>query len=403
MAWLVLSWPWLSGTVTIPWDAKAHWQPFVQFIARAFADGDGPLWTPNVFSGWPTVADPQSGVFTPILLALAFLDPAPSFRAIDGAVLAMLGLGGLAVIGYCHDRGWAGPAAVIGALAFAFGASAAWRVQHLGQILSLAWFPMALFFLERALMRRSVAWGSLAGIAAGLMLIGRDQVSLIAGYALLARVVWHWLARPGRWQRFGASVIPTGAAGLLAVLLAAVPVALSALLALETNRPTIDLEGAGRGSLHPALLLTALIPDVFAASGPMAAYWGPPSFAWSGTGLFLAQNMGVLYAGAVPILLVVWGTVRGWAWTGGLGATAALLAVTLAYALGWYTPVFRWLYEWLPFVDHYRRPADATFVAGALMALLAAGLLHRFLAAPAPVRAAVAVAGLAVAALVAIA
>jgi hypothetical protein len=26
-AWLALSWPWLSGAVTIPWDAKAHFYP----------------------------------------------------------------------------------------------------------------------------------------------------------------------------------------------------------------------------------------------------------------------------------------------------------------------------------------------------------------------------------------
>jgi hypothetical protein len=56
---------------------------------------------------------------------------------------------------------------------------------------------------------------------------------------------------------------------------------------------------------------------------------------------------------------------------------AALL--TLLYALGWYTPVFHFIYELLPGVALYRRPADATFVFGALLAMIAGYLVHRWL------------------------
>ena len=80
---------------------------------------------------------------------------------------------------------------------------------------------------------------------------------------------------------------------------------LTALLAEDSNRPSIDYIGAARGSLHPALLLTLVMPDLFGASGRMEDYWGPPSFAWPDTGLFIAQNMGELYIGAIPLLLIV--------------------------------------------------------------------------------------------------
>jgi hypothetical protein len=59
-AWLALSWPWLSGAVTIPWDAKAHFHPQLQFLAASWHKGLSPFWTPYVFSGSPQVADPQS-------------------------------------------------------------------------------------------------------------------------------------------------------------------------------------------------------------------------------------------------------------------------------------------------------------------------------------------------------
>ncbi|MCC2099942.1 MAG: hypothetical protein KDJ12_02340, partial [Hyphomicrobiales bacterium] len=60
LVWLFLCWPWLSGRVTIPWDAKAHFYPQFAFLARALASGQSPFWTPNIFDGWPQIADPQS-------------------------------------------------------------------------------------------------------------------------------------------------------------------------------------------------------------------------------------------------------------------------------------------------------------------------------------------------------
>ena len=55
------------------------------------------------------------------------------------------------------------------------------------------------------------------------------------------------------------------------------------------------------------------------------------------------------------------------------------MALTLLYALGKYTPVFHLIYDFVPGVTLYRRPADATFVFCALLALLAGYLVHRLL------------------------
>jgi hypothetical protein len=91
--WVLLCWPWLSGAVTIPFDAKAHFQAQIQFLARALHSGQSPFWTHNVFGGSPQVADPQSLIFSPAIL-LAALVPSPSFRAVDAYVLAHLLAGG---------------------------------------------------------------------------------------------------------------------------------------------------------------------------------------------------------------------------------------------------------------------------------------------------------------------
>ena len=35
VSWIVLSFPWLTGELTIPYDAKAHFQAQIQFLANA--------------------------------------------------------------------------------------------------------------------------------------------------------------------------------------------------------------------------------------------------------------------------------------------------------------------------------------------------------------------------------
>src|SRR5689334_17667147 len=84
VAFLVPAWPWLSGAVTVPYDAKSTFLPPVEFMAHAFATGESPLWSPNVFAGWPNIADPQSMLASPLHLLLALVSSAPGFRAIDG-------------------------------------------------------------------------------------------------------------------------------------------------------------------------------------------------------------------------------------------------------------------------------------------------------------------------------
>jgi len=375
-SWLTLSWPWLTGAVTIPWDAKAHFYPQLQFLAQAIHAGEAPFWTPYVFSGTPQIADPQSLIFSPPYLLLALIDPDPGFRAFDAVALAMLGLGGAALFALFRDRSWHPAGGLVAAIVFAFGASAAWRIQHIGQILSLSYVPIVLSLLGRALERSSVLYGAAAGLVAAFMVLGRDQVAFLGVLTLAGLVLWHWLAGPDRGARVRASLLPLAVAALSGALLIAVPVLLTALLAQGSNRAAIDYAGAARGSLHPALLLTSAIPNLFGADGPFADYWGPPSPRWGPVDLYLARNMGVLYVGALPLALIVLGAMRGVLWRAPIRFFAVALALMLIYALGGYTPAYRLLFL-IPGADLFRRPADATFLIGALAAIVAGYAVHR--------------------------
>ena len=387
-AFALTAWPWLSGHFTIPWDAKSQFFPQVQFLATSIAHGEWPWWTPHVFAGWPQISDPQSLMFSPLHVLLAVFNPAISLRAFDAVIFAYLALGGIGIILFFRDRGWHAGGAVVAALAFALGGAASARIQHISQVISLAYLPLILWLLSRALERSSWRVGLAAGALAGLLAIGRDQVALLCLYVLAGYVLTWWLTGEGIVERLRASLKPLSAAALSGAVVAALPVIMTSLLAARSNRPEVSFESAAAGSIHPVHLLQLVFADLFGAMDPKVAYWAPPSPAWDAVwgwpGLYLSQNMPLVYAGALPILAIVaFGLIRGIAFDRDIRFFTIAAGLMLLYALGAYTPVFHLMYE-LPFVALYRRAADATFVLCALLAILAGYLVHRWLSGTVP-------------------
>lgn len=404
--WLLYARPWLSAEVTVPWDAKSQFWPHFRFLARALATGESPFWMPELFAGLAHVADPQSFLFQPYFLLWAVIVPDPGFRTFDTAILGLPLLGGAGVLAWSLARGLHPLAALLAGLCFLAGGSVAWRLQHVGQLHSLAVLPWLLFALDRTLARGAWKAGLVSGVLTAMLLAGRDQVALLGAYLAAGFVLWRWLERPNRLAAVRRSLGPLALAAILAAILVAPPLVLTALEAARSNRPLIDLEGAGRGSLHPALLLTLATPHLFGSGGPMSDFWGPPSFAWPDTGLFVAQNMGVLYMGAPALLLLASAALRLARAPDGPFLLLAV-ALVLLYALGWYTPLFALAWKLVPGVDLYRRPADATFLLALLLALLVGRALDQLLREPppraVPLAAAVALGGLAAAVLLALA
>ncbi len=376
--WVLLSRPWLTGLVTIPYDAKAHFQAQIQFLAQAWHSGNSPFWTPNVFTGSPQIADPQSLIFSPAAL-VALLTHDPSFAVVDAYVLALLLVGGLCVLLFGLDRGWRPAAALVTAFAFSFGASAAWRIQHVGQIKSYVFFGITLWLLGRLLRSPSYGYALACGLAAGVMVAEPDQVALLACYALAAFAIHEILSHPD-WKNGIKTVAPRLAlASAVCVALAFMPLLFTILFAEASNRPQIHLSEALLGSLHPASLLTLGVSDLYGAFSPNIPYWGPSTAGWA-SDIVLTQNMGQLYLGQIPLLaLAIVGLKRGMVLSRGSRFFAGAALVFTLYSLGRYTPGFEWAFHFLPGVEQFRRPADGTFMIGAMIALASGALLNDWL------------------------
>jgi hypothetical protein len=380
---LAVSLWWLRDLV-IPWDAKNHFYPMIRYLAQQIHNGEWPFWNPYHFAGHPAIADPQSLIFTPTLSFLALFSQAPSMRAFDLATLAHLLVGGSGIIGLCRRRGWHPAAALFAAVIYGLGGSATARLQHVGIIVSYGLFPIAWLLLESALARRSFVRAIGFGLVGGLLAIDRDQLAYLCCLTLLAIVAIEAgrAEDPWRWLRERLPVLATMAATGAALL--AVPVVLTLQFLADSNRPEFSYTFAANSSLHPTSLATLLFPNVFGNLNWAYNYWGPGPHTIQG-GPWNDPAISYLGIGTIPAVLILW---HGLAGRRLLAREARFFAIWLAlglvYALGRYTPVFKLLFEALPGVDLYRRPADATFIVNIALSLCAGYLLHRQITEGAP-------------------
>ena len=379
-AWLVLAWPWLSGSVTIPWDAKAHFHAQVVFLAQSIHRGDSPFWAPFVFAGHPQIADPQSLITSLPHLLLAIFTADPSFQMVDAVTMGMLLFGAIGVLGFARDRHWHPAAALVAALAFAWGGSASWRVQHVGQILSIVYFPWAFWMLERGLRLSSARYGALSGLFAALILLDPDQVAFLGLVTLTGCYIAYVLAGPGIVDRLKASMRPILAGAAVGLVITILPTLMVLNFADNSNRAHFSIADAEMGSLHPSSLLTFVISNLFGTIGPAENFWGAPSQHWPYiVRSVIARNMANFYMGALPVVgIALWLASRP-AYSRRFAILAVMFVSMILYALGRYTPLFGIIYHTLPGVDLFRRPADSLFLVSALGAFLAGFGINAYL------------------------
>ena len=166
--------------------------------------------------------------------------------------------------------------------------------------------------------------------------------------------------------------------GLIGACLLAVPVILTMQFLATSTRPSFGFGVAAMGSLPPESLATILFGNVFGSLRATYDYWGPDWHSLA-EGTWTDRATNYLFVGTIPALLLLWHGIAG----GRLLARefrffSIVGVVAILYALGRYTPGFELIFDHLPGVDLYRRPADATFLINIVLAFAAGYLVHRY-------------------------
>jgi hypothetical protein len=376
LVWTAAWMQWWLNDLVVPWDSKNQFYAFFRFMAGAIHDGSTPFWNPYHYAGHPSIADPQSLIFSPPFLIWALFDPAPSLFAFDFIVFAHLLVGGLALGIYGHRHGWPAAASVLAASIFMLGGVVAGRMNHLGIITSFGLFPLAWLLLEVSLDRRSFLAGLGFAVVAVVIALGRTQTPLLLCFVLVVLAARHILNQPSP-ARFALSRLPLFLViAVTGVALMVVPLLLTAQFAAFSNRPAIDLQNALLSSWYPVNAANFLVPNIFGSIQQAAlGDWGPSHGTRPGLdGTDRAFNY--LFAGSLTALLVLWhGLAGGRLWASGRRVIAGVAVGAVVYALGRYTPVFPWLFEHVPGISQFRRPVGGLFILVLALAYLSGHLL----------------------------
>jgi hypothetical protein len=393
LAPLLLVLPLMARGQVLYWGTPSlQFVPWWSYALDCLRQGVLPLWNPLNGFGAPLIANYQLAFFYPpnwLLLLFGILAGqanqavaiAWGFMLLSVLHLAWAGLG-MALLLKRLGFGWLGQ--VVGGMAFGISGYVVARLGFFSMVWVYAWLPWVIYTTDPiAPVGREEPdnSGDRVRLMPGLVLCLSMQ--LLAGhaqltwYTLLLAVVWVTVGslHGGGLRRLVMGGLSLASAGLVAAGLAAVQLLPTFEYLTQSQRAdAYAFEEALTFSFWPWRLITILSPDFF-GSPAAGDFWGYASY-WEDH----------IYMGVLPVLLALatfWLVLRGlrrsgrgreWrllllAWSG--------LLVTFVLAMGRYTPVFPFLYRYVPTFDMFQAPARYLVWSVFLFPVLAAvGIDH---------------------------
>ena len=335
--------------------------PTYSFSADVIRGGGWPLWNPYLFSGAPHAADNQSSLYYPPFLLLAAFPDVP-YRALEWMVLLhMFSAGaGMYVLLASLLPETAQPrhrvsAASAAALAFQFSSVFDTHIGNLNIVVVASYLPWAVWCSHKLQTTGGRRWTVALALVVALAFVGNHvQMFMFIVIALLFHGASGLLALGRSAPRKSVRLVAGYLVGALITTGLTAPSLLPGLEMLpHTLRFDFSFESATEYSMPPVGMAGLLTPLLF-GRGPNY-FWAD----WDRVELGFA-GLTTVWLAALAISLP-----RQRKWVIALGATGLLIA------LGKHTPLYFWLYTYLPGFNGMRVPARTVLLTDFCLALLA--------------------------------
>lgn len=360
-----------------------HW-PKARLLADTWQAGQGlPAWTPLILSGMPLAANQLAMRFYPPAWLFLFLPLPLTFNLLTMFHLILGGMGIFYLLREAHQL--SPTAALLGGLTFALNGK--WLAHaaagHVSMVGAIGWLPWAVFGLMMILSpARSPApllprlkWSLVAAIALAMQMMTHTLIVIYSVYLLAAVVVWHLIFeviapprnRPQLAQTLRRVWLPLLLIPLLAGLLGAAQLLPLLELATFSNR-SLSLAQAAEFALTPLQLLVGLLLPTAQAGHEHTIYLGLIPLLLASVGLLrFSRNPESSNFHPPGVQSILWTPAKQghWPWFYALVFLFAGL-----FALGPYTPLHRFFYEFAPGFGWVRTPARMFFVGGLAVAVL---------------------------------
>ena len=172
-------------------DLLVYQIPNMRYLVSTWQrTGELPLWCPYSFAGMPLISDIQVGAFYPPHLLLYLLSEESIGPALSWLIVAHVIVAGWAMYLYARSRTLNPTCAMLSALGYMFAGKWLHHLLPAGQyvMVGLAWLPLILLLLERAMRRGRIIEATWAGVVLSLVVLAsHPQVSFYTGLLI---VLW---------------------------------------------------------------------------------------------------------------------------------------------------------------------------------------------------------------------
>jgi len=359
----------LRGEVLFWGTPMLQFVPWHRFARDLLLSGQLPLWNPWVGLGAPLVANYQSAIFYPPNLLLLIIGAEAGHGLLVMLHLIWAGLG-MRALG--SRLGLSPPAQMISGLAFSLSGYLVARSGFISINHTAAWLPWILLCTDR-LIDKIRAGKQIQAYSRPLILLslvlamqwlaGHAQTAWYTLVMVLAWATWRMLCQGERGQAIKV-MAALAVSGILAFILSAVQLLPTLEYLLQSSRAEVlDVKFAMTYSFWPWRLLGLVFPDLF-GTPVRGDFWGYGNY-WEDA----------IYIGILPFILAVIGAWKALRSRERKESPVVLLLVVsiLAFmlALGNNTPLFPFLFRFVPTFDLFQAPARWNLLLVFCLALLA--------------------------------
>lgn len=343
-------------------DLFLYFYPLEHVIRESLLNGQLPLWNRFILCGQPLIGNPQSWVFYPSTILLAFLPVSLYFTVNTALHLTLAGFFSyLYLRRICADR----LGAILGSMTYAGSGFLIARLQFPTMVQTATYLPALLLLIDRMVDRPRVGTAALLALSISLLLLaGHAQLAYMslacaASYsaARLYQIRRHRL-RLGTFLRWMLLAVPLGVMAATVQLLPALQ------LFWLSTREQLEWAQANRFVLLPEQLINFFLPNYF-GSPTRGDYWGAGN-AWEPC----------VYIGILPLGLAMYAVVHGVKRLA-VRFYLVLTILSLWLAMGKYGGLYWVAYYIVPGLASFHDPARFTFLATFALTTLAAVGMRR--------------------------
>jgi hypothetical protein len=356
----------LTGMALPHWDAADFFGPEFGLVADHIKAHQLLKWNPWTSAGTPDLAEPELGVSSPLLLAVAFLAPGAKSGFIAYWMLIWIG-GALGMLFLAKHLGGPLWGCVVAALGFATSGFYTGHAEHISSLYSVSMLPFVIWRLDAALLERRIWFGVQAGALYGLSALGGyPQFTILSALFIplwaLGRIVESQRAARSEkltYARIRMLIIP--------ILVLALGALICSPLYLGFSRYTRGYSDRTGPRAREEALTSGIFPGV--AFSTLSSPYLPllnldPNPIWTETDV----SMSSIYMGSTLMVLSVFALTRRTGWLWWLGLISLFFACC---AVGHQLPVRGWLYDFLIPTRYFRNASLFTAYVIFLSAVLA--------------------------------